>query len=106
MGIYLKETIETAGVIRREIREERKQRDSLWAKLVAELGNDEGAAFSRYSDYQKARKENGIKMEGGDEELVKQMGDQLLEDLYDKDILIRQLKQQHVKLNEIVSRLL
>jgi hypothetical protein len=105
MAIYLKETIESASAIRRELREERKQRDGLWEKLVEQAG-DEGAAFSKYATYRKARLENESGLEGVDGELVKQMPEQTLEDLYEEDSLIQQLKQQHVKLNETVSKLL
>ena len=92
MAIYLKETIESASAIRREIREERSQRDALWAKLVEQAGDEE--AISKYLTYQEARENN-----------VDVAFNQLLEDIFEEDCLIKQLKQQHAKVIDAVSKL-
>jgi len=104
MAIYLKETIDSASVVRRDIREERALRDDLWQKLI-ELVGDESVAFSEYSAFKKARQESENGVEDGGEDLVKGSTEQVLTDLYEEDSLIVQLKKQHVKLTDAISKL-
>lgn len=105
MAVYLKETIESASAIRREIREERVRRDALWEKLVAQVG-DESVASSEYIAYRKSRQEESeAGLEEDDGGFVKPSREQLLDDIFEEDTLIQQLKKQHVKLTEAVSKL-
>lgn len=103
MAIYLKETIDSASAVRREMREERACRAALWAKLVEQVG-DESVASSKYFIFRKARQENETVL-GSDDDFVKGAVDQLLEDIFEEDSLIQELKKQHVKLTETISKL-
>ena len=105
MAIYLKETIDSASVVRRDIREETVRRDDLWQKLI-ELAGDESVAFSEYSAFKKSRQEseNVVEYSYG-EDFVKKSTEQVLAELFEEDNLIMQLKKQHVKLTDAISKL-
>lgn len=104
MAVHLKETIDSASAIRCEIREERAHRDVLWTKLVKQVG-DEGEALSKYTAFRKAKQDNQSEIRLDDDDCVKQTIECLLDDIFDVDGLIKQLKKHHAKLSEAVSKL-
>lgn len=103
-AVSLKETIDSASALRREIREERAQRDVLWAKLVDQVG-DEGEALSKYTALRKAKQDRQYENRADNEDCVKQTIDLLLDDIFDTDVVIEKLKMYHVKLTKSISKL-
>ena len=97
-AIQLRETVESAAILRTGIREEKDRRVSLFKELVAKLGGDESQATSRINAYKEA-KDNGTIM--GEETY-----DPLIESVAEQDELIAQMTLQHVTLNKEVDRLL
>ena len=97
-AIQLRETVESAAILRTGIQEEKDRRVSLFKELVAKLGGDESQATSRINAYKEA-KDNGTIM--GEETY-----DPLIESVAEQDELIAQMTLQHVTLNKEVDRLL
>jgi len=103
-AVQLRETIESAAGLRREVREERDRRASMWSDLVEVVGGDEGVATERVKSARAARGNNGG--ERNDEGEVKGSYETLIENLIEQDDLVRKLSRQHDALRRVVDRLI
>lgn len=101
-AIQLRETVESASTLRREIREEKDRRANLWREFVQNVG-DEGLATTRIKAF-RAAMANGEHPEGGGD--VKGSYESLIENVIEQDELVRKMAVQHVALIQAVDRLI
>ena len=102
-AIQLKEHVDTATEIRQELRDEKSRKSSLWMDLVDSVGN-ERVAKEHIKSFKKAKfSESGGVTTDGD---VKGSYETLIEDIIEKDNLIKQLTTQHAALSDAISKLI
>ena len=102
LAIQLRETVESAATLRREIREEKDRRASLWKEFVQNVG-DESLATTRVKAFRVAM-DNGEHVSSGSE--VKGSYETLIENVIEQDDLVRQMTMQHAALNRAVDQLI
>ena len=106
-AIQLREMVESAATLRREIREEKDRRASLWRELVKESGDDETRAMAQVKAATEAT-ESGEHAKSVSEVCkgVKGLYESLLDNVIEQDELIRELTGQHAALSKAVDRLI
>lgn len=104
-AIQLREMVESAATLRREIREEKDRRAALWKDFVENVG-DESLATTRVKDYKIQAKENGENEGSSTSDEVKGSYETLLENVIEQDELVRQMSAQHAALNKGVDHLI
>jgi len=102
IAIQLRETVESAATLRREIREEKDRRATLWKEFVQNVG-DESLATTRVKAFRVAM-DNGEHVSSGSE--VKGSYGTLIENVIEQDDLVRQMTMQHAALNRAVDQLI
>jgi len=109
-AIRLREIIDSAVSLRREIRDERDRRASLWREVVDVVGGgDEGAASARVGAAKEARRAARVVVDGG--ECVDALAggsyaNVLLDNLAEQDESLVRLTAQHAALSGIVDVLI
>lgn len=101
LAIQLREMIESAATLRREIREEKDRRASQRKQLVDNAGDD-SLATTRV----KAVKEDEDKQDANEEDEVKGSHETLAENVNEQDELLKQMVQQYAGLNRMIDRLI
>ena len=94
LAIQLREMVESSATLRRELREEKDRRASLWKQLVEQTAGGEGAAIERIKGYAPSCGDG-----------IKWSGDILAEDVIEIDGAIRQMTSQYAALSKAVDRL-
>ncbi|EED87191.1 predicted protein [Thalassiosira pseudonana CCMP1335] len=97
--IRLNESIEAASTLRREIREEKQHRATLWKEFVDHVGN-ESLALNRVASFRKTK----AKQDAGGSE-VKGSYDTIVESMMEQDEIIKRLNDQYTILDETISKL-
>ena len=97
LAIELRETIEAAATVRREVREEKERRAGLWNALVEKAGDESVAKASVLAASEASNAAGGE---------VKTSVSTLAEDIAEQDALVGRLARRHAALEKAVDRLL
>ncbi|KAL7462431.1 hypothetical protein ACHAXS_002807 [Conticribra weissflogii] len=103
-SIQIRETIEAASIIRRDLREETKHRATLFSTLVAKSG-DEKVASESIDAFKNAKVEE-VTDPTSENGAIKNIDDGLIESILKQDELILLLSNQHAEISETVSKLM
>ncbi len=103
-SIQIRETIEAASLIRRDLREETKHRATLFSTLVAKSG-DEKVASESIDAFKNAKVEE-VTDPTSENGAMKNNDDGLIESILKQDELILLLSNQHAEISETVSKLM
>ena len=101
-AIQLKESMDAASGMRRDIREEKSVKSSLLAQLIQEVGDE---ANEKIQNFKKTKLENDGEPTVSDD-AMKDSQETLIERIVEQDNLIKQLTTQYSALSELISKLL
>ncbi|KAL7540556.1 hypothetical protein ACHAXR_010198 [Thalassiosira sp. AJA248-18] len=103
LAIQLREMVESAASLRRELREEKDRRATLWKEIVETVG-DESLATTRVKDYKATMMQESDN--GGDGAAVKGSYETLVENVIEQDDLVRKMGVQHAALSKAIDQLI